>query len=145
MKTKLKKDWRGRTKSIEELHNDSKIWLSEIEFINYEIKFLEHLLSTNYIDYLDSGLHDRIEEFSKEIFNDKNIGTTLKDLIFEHENVLSDLIESDCVISNKNYAATHDNLALEINKFISKYKYLKMQIFEIVENVMQKKQQKKLK
>lgn len=145
METKLKKDWIGRTKNIEELHNDSKLWLSEIEFINYEIKFLEHLLSSNYINYIDAGLYDRIEEFTKEIFNNKNAGTTLRNLIFEHEKILSNLIESGNASSNINYKATHDNLALEINKFISKYKYLKMQIFEIVENIMKKKDQKKLK
>tara|TARA_R110001583_G_scaffold39773_2_gene127447 strand:- start:6834 stop:7271 length:438 start_codon:yes stop_codon:yes gene_type:complete len=145
MKTKLKKDWISRNKSIEELHNDSKSWLSEVEFIIYEIKFLEHLLSTNYINYIDSGLYDRIEEFTKEIFNKKNVGTTLKELIFKHEKTLSHLIQNDSAISNTNYIAIHNDLALEINTFISKYKYLKMQIFEIVDNVMTKKKQKKLK
>ncbi|REE81606.1 hypothetical protein BX611_1141 [Lutibacter oceani] len=145
MKTKIKKDWRGRVKSIEELHNDSKIWLSEIDFINFEIRFLEHLLSSKYIDYLDAGLYDRIEEFTKQLFSKKADGIELKEVILEHEKILSDLIDQNCVTSNKNYLATHNNLALEINTFISKYKYLKMQIFEVVEKVMKKKEQKKLK
>ncbi len=32
MKRKMPKDWFGRSKSIEELHHDSRNWLSEIEF-----------------------------------------------------------------------------------------------------------------
>jgi hypothetical protein len=144
MKTKIKKDWQGRVKSTEELHLDSKLWLSEIDFINFEIRFLERLLSSKYVDYLDAGLYDRIKEFTKEIFNKKADAITLKELVFKHEKILSDLIHQNCVTSNKNYLSTHNNLAIEINTFISKYKYLKMQVFEIVESVMEKQDQKKL-
>ena len=36
MKTKMKKDWFGREKSVDELHHDSKIWVSEINLIKDE-------------------------------------------------------------------------------------------------------------
>jgi len=144
MTTKIKKDWFGREKSTEELHNDSKLWVSEIQLIKDEIRFLEHLLSDNYIDVLAIGLHKKIEENVKQIALQKNIGNTLLDLINDQEKILDDLIRNDSVTGNINYSENHNKLEIEVNTYINKYKNLKQQIFKIVENVMRKKEQKKL-
>ena len=144
MKTKMKKDWFGREKSIEELHNDSKIWVSEINLIKDEIRFLEHLLSANYIDFLAAGLHIKIEDDVKQISIQKNVGTELQELINEQEKVLSELIKTESVTGNINYIENHKKLEIEVNTYINKYKELKQQIFKIVENVMKKTIQKKL-
>lgn len=144
MKTKMKKDWFGREKSTDELHNDSKIWISEINLIKDEIRFLEHLLSANYIDFLAAGLHKKIEENVKQISIQKNAGTELQDLIREQEKILSELIKTESVTGNINYIENHKKLDVEINTYIKKYKDLKQQIFKIVENIMKKTAQKKL-
>lgn len=144
MKTKMKKDWLGREKSTEELHHDSKLWVSEIQLIKDEIRFLEHLLSANYIDVLAIGLHKKIEENVKQIAVQKNIGTTLLGLINDQEKILDDLIRNDSVTGNINFIENHKKLEIEVNTYFNKYKDLKQQIFKIVENVMRKKEQKKL-
>jgi hypothetical protein len=144
MKTKMKKDWFGREKSVDELHHDSKIWVSEINLIKDEIRFLEHLLSDNYIDFLVAGLHKKIEDSVKQISVEKNIGTTLLDLINNQDKILSDLIKYDSAASNKNYLESHKQLEIEVTSYIGKYKELKQRIFKEVEKVMKKKDQKKL-
>ena len=68
----MPKDWFGRSKSIEELHHDSRNWLSEIEFINYEMKFLNNLLRSYYIDLLESGYDKHI----KAVFNQFAVDST---------------------------------------------------------------------
>lgn len=144
MKTKMKKDWFGREKSTEELHHDSKLWVSELQLIKDEIRFLEHLLSANYIDVLAIGLHKKIEENVKQIADQKNIGTTLLGLINDQEKILDDLIRNNSATGNINFIENHKKLEIEVNAYINKYKDLKQQIFKIVENVMRKKEQKKL-
>ncbi|WP_372794528.1 hypothetical protein [Lutibacter sp.] len=144
MGTKIKKDWYGREKSTEELHQDAKIWISEIHFINDEIRFLEHLLSSKYIDCLASGLAKKIEISVKKISEEKAIGQSLLEQILKQEEILSDLIKNNSVSGNTNFLETHKKLALEINSYEKKYNRLKKQIFEIVENVMKKTAQKKL-
>lgn len=144
MKTKMKKDWLGREKSTDELHHDYKLWVSEINFIKDEIRFLEHLLSENYIDFLAAGLHKKIEESVEQISVEKKIGTTLQDLINGQEKILSELIKSENVIGNKNFSESHKKLEREVNSYINKYKDIKQHIFAVVENVMKKKDQKKL-
>ncbi|MFO7674344.1 MAG: hypothetical protein R6V74_11600 [Lutibacter sp.] len=144
MKTKMKKDWFGREKSVDELHHDSKLWVSEINLIKDEIRFLEHLLSANYIDFLAAGLHKKIEDSVKQISVQKNIGTTLLEVINSQDKILSELIKYNSALSNQNYLERHKKLEIEVNSYINKYKELKQHIFKVVENVMKKKDQKKL-
>ena len=143
MKTKMKKDWFGREKSVDELHHDSKIWVSEINLIKDEIRFLEHLLSANYIDFLVASLHKKIEDSVKQISVQKNIGTTLLAVINSQNKILAELIKYDSISGNKNYLESHKQLEIEVTNYIHKYKELKQRIFKVVENVMKKKDQKK--
>jgi len=144
MRTKQKKDWDSQDKSIEQLHNDSVLWKSEINFIQDEIKFLEHLLSSKYIDFLEGGLYKKIEAPVFKISNKKTTGATLIKIINEQEAVLSKLIDNNTANSNKNYFETHKKIKKEVYQYINKFKKIKGVIFNIVEDVMRKKTQKKL-
>lgn len=144
MKNKIFKDWQNRDKSVEELHEDSKQWLSEIRFIHDEIRFLEHLLRENYIDCLAKGLYKKIKILVDKLSIERVEGKTLEIIIKEQEVILSKLIDNDSVTSNKNYLENHRKLEFEMNSFTHKYKRIKKQIFEIVENVMKSKDRKKL-
>ncbi|RXP63593.1 hypothetical protein EC396_01960 [Lutibacter sp. HS1-25] len=144
MKNKIIKDWQNREKSVQELHNDSIEWISEINFINDEIRFLEHLLSAKYIDCLAAGLYKKIDEFVDKLKEQKTIGKTLKVIIREQEAILLNLINNDSVSSNKNYLENNKKLEFEMDNYIKKYRRLKKQIFKIVENIMKQKDQKKL-
>ena len=144
MKTKIKKDWHGREKTVEELHNDAMLWKSEINFVKDEIRFLEHLLSSNYIDLLQVGLYKKIEAFVNEITIQKQNGKTLLKLIESQELVLSDLISRNCATDNKNFLKKYRSLQNEIEKYFYDFKQNKKQIFEIVEKVMKEKNKKML-
>lgn len=140
----MKKDWFGREKSVDELHHDAKLWVSEINLIKDEVRFLEHLLSENYINFLAAGLHKKIEDSIKQISVQKNIGTTLLEVINSQNKILAELIKYENVTSNQNYLESHKKLEKEVNSYINNYKELKQRIFKVVENVMKKKDQKKL-
>ena len=141
---KIKKDWYGRQKSKEELHDDSKSWFSEIDFVNDELRFLDHLLGSNYIDFMEFGLNTKIEKLVKNIKEENKIGILLKNLIQDHERTLSNLIKNDSDSGNANYMDVHKKLEFEMILFTKKYKKLKREIFSIVENVMERKAQKKI-
>lgn len=144
MKNKILKDWQNREKSAEELHHDSKEWLSEISFIRDEIRFLEHLLRANYIDCLSAGLYKKIETLVDKMSAERIAGETLEIIIKEQEAILSNLIRQDSVLSNKNYLENHRKLEFEMDYFDKKYKRIKKQIFEIIEQVIRKRDQKKI-
>jgi hypothetical protein len=142
MKTKKTKQY--TEKSIDELHSESKLWISEIAFIRDEIRFLSHLLSAKYIDYLYEGLSSKIENFTKKMTEEINSGKILVDSIETHELLLPELIEKDNLINNIQYQESHTKLKNAVEIYLVQYKILKKQIFEVVEKVMQKKNQKKL-
>lgn len=144
MKKKIKKDWFGRLKNKEEIHHDSKEWISEIHFINDEISFLENLLGSHYIECLDLGYSEKIEELTTKISQEKTKGETLYKIIVDHEKTLFDLIETESVNSNLHFLEIHDKLEREMHVFLSDYKILKKEIFSMVEKVIEKKTQKKL-
>lgn len=144
MKTKIKKDWLGRVKSVEELHNDSKLWLSEINFINDELRFLNHLLSTYYIEIIDAGFTKEVKTIVKKINHEKKSTISFLKLIMYHEKILSKLIKTKSVTSNTNYLKMHQDLELKVTDYFKNSKLLKKRIFEIVEAQMVRKEQKKL-
>lgn len=144
MTTTIKKTWSNTRKSVSELHEESKNWLSELAFIRDEIKFLNHLLSEKYIDYLFAGLGKRIEIFTKKMKVEDASGEILSETINKHELLLAELIEHNNLLTNINYIDQHKNLEKEIEIYMKKYKNLKKQIFEVVEKVMRKKNIKQI-
>jgi len=145
MKPTIKKDRDKTPKKTEELHAKAILWKSEINFINDEIRFLEHILSSNYIDCLAMGLSKRIETLVKKMSKKKKEGGKILTLINQHEGVLSVLIESDTFSSNEMFLVSHKNLENEFDNYLKHYKFIKKHIFKIIEDVMRKKNQKKLK
>ncbi|MBI9040545.1 hypothetical protein [Lutibacter sp.] len=144
MTTTIKKTWSNTRKSVSELHEESKNWLSELAFIRDEIKFLNHLLSEKYIDYLFAGLGKRIEIFTKKMKVEDASGEILIETINKHELLLAELIEHNNLLTNINYIDQHKKLEKEIEIYMKKYKNLKKQIFEVVEKVMRKKNIKQI-
>ena len=144
MKAKEKRDWYGREKSTEELHDDSKQWLSEIDFVYDEMRFLEHLLASNYISFLEHGLDEKSKKLSNEMNAEKKAGIELQTLIQKHEETLGELIKTNSVSSNTHFLDIHKKLEFEMMLFFKKYKKLKRQIFEVVEHIMRKNSQKKI-
>ncbi len=139
---KIKKDWVGKLPSTDEIHNDSKLWLSEISFIKDEIRFLNHLLSSNYIDFLSTGMRKKIDTLVKKIDDEKKIGNILFKEIKHHERTLYNLIETKQFSNKTNFIETHKKFEREIFIYSKKYKKLKRNIFKIVEDIMRKKEQK---
>ena len=131
-------------KTIEEMHNDARGWKSEVNFIEDEIRFLEHLLGFNYIELLHVGLYKKIEYFVNELSAQKQNGKTLLKLIKEHEFVLSDLISKKGakITDNMILLKKHRNLHNKIKKYFYFFKNNKKQIFTIIEKIMRKKNKK---
>ena len=144
MNTDIKKTWQNTHKSVSKLHEESKIWLSELAFITDEIKFLNHLLSAKYLDCLFEGLAKRIEIITKKMDNENKSGLVISDSINKHELLLADLIERNNLLTNINYLEEHKKLEKEVEIHVKKYRNLKKQIFEVVDKIMKKKNIKKL-
>lgn len=144
MKQKIIRDWNSREKTTEELHEDAKNWLSEIQFVKDEIRFLNHLLASNYINFLDKGLASKIKEFTTGIRNEDEVASLIIKSVSEHEKSLGKLIKTKSVTSNTHFLQQHKEIDKLVTKFYKKYKMLKKKIFNTVEDVMRKKGMKRI-
>ena len=115
-----------------------------MNFIYDEMRFLEHLLSSQYIGFLDAGLYKKIESFVVSITKKKNSIKKILKLIEEHESMLLNLTIDKSTAVKKNYLETHNDLQREVNNLYYDYREIKKQIFRIVEIEMKNKRIKKL-
>ena len=144
MKAKIVKDWLGRKKDIIELHEDAKYWLSEIYFIKDEIRFLKHLMASNYIQLLDEIAQEGIKEYCQNLNERSDMANMIIKLIKDHEKILDNLIKTKSVKSNTHFLEQHKKIDKLMKRFYDKYKKLKHAIFKTVEEAMRKKQQKRI-
>ncbi|NNC70090.1 MAG: hypothetical protein HKN90_04625 [Flavobacteriaceae bacterium] len=145
MENKIDRTWDSKIKTTEELHEDAKSWLSEIYFIKDEIRFLDHLLGSNYLQLLSSEKSKN--EVKKYIFKmnyEKELLDEIIETISTHENELGSLIKSQSVKSNPHFLERHKQLDMLTQQFFKKYKTLKKNIFLAVEEVKRSQKKKKL-
>ncbi|PIE49910.1 MAG: hypothetical protein CSA39_00220 [Flavobacteriales bacterium] len=144
MKAKIKKQWYGKEKNLEELHSDASNWMSELDFIRDEIRFLDRLMGLNYVQFIDIGLDKTVKRIVKNLSQEKQALEKMYPLIHNHNNVLVELINAKSTETDTNYLDTHLKLAKLINMYSEKYKGIKKEIFSIVEDTAKKKGIKKL-
>lgn len=144
MKAKIKKQWYGREKSDGELHKDAKYWLSEMDFIKGEMRFLDRLLGLNFIQFVNAGLEDRVNSLMRNLKEEKNAIEKIYPLVQNHNYLLMDLIKSKSVESNTNYQDTHLKLGELMDLYYEKFKLLKRELFSMVEKIAKNKDVKKL-
>lgn len=122
--------------SAEQMHQDSKEWLSELLFIKDEHLFFEDLINSFTLQLIEP------EKFSnnKEIIDALNRSQKKNNLLIEaikvHENELQIML--DGINQTKDEAAyrkSHKGLIMELSEFDKYYKSLKAQIFEIIKNI----------
>ncbi|MUU79694.1 hypothetical protein [Winogradskyella endarachnes] len=118
--------------SAEQMHQDSKEWLSELLFIKDEHLFYEDLIKTFTMQLIEP------EHFvdNKEIIDTLNRSQKQNNLLIEaikvHENDLQILLDGiNQTEQEKAYRKSHKGLILELIEFEKFYKILKKQVFDI--------------
>lgn len=119
--------------SPEDMHNDSKDWLSQLNFIKDEYLFFEHLITSlsnelsTLNDFLaDKELIDILNKSHKKVLQ-------LIAAVVKHEKALQIMLdEINQPKDEKNYKETHRKLAVEVHEFLGEHYNLKTQFFDIL-------------
>ena len=127
--------------NVEEMHNGSKEWLSQLEFVKDEHLFFEELIRSYTLQLIQP------EKFAhnKEIIDAINRSQKHNNLLIEgvkvHEKELYIMIDGiDQLKEEVAYKEKHRGLIIKISEFLTNYRTLKMQLFEIVKKI--KKEEK---
>jgi len=131
--------------SAEDMHDASKIWLSELSFFKEEQFFLEDLIKSYTLQLIDK---DRFET-SKQIIDRLSLVVKQTEVLFnavtKHEKELSIMVDGiDELEKESNYKKEHRNLIELIGEFKKRYQHVKAELFDIVKAVLKETKQHRL-
>ena len=131
--------------TIQELHEESKIWLSTIAFWKDEVKFMHHLINENFVYFLSNDEKGSLNALLKKITEiEKNKLDTLKTKVIHHEKTLSNYLQYGKELDEEKFKNDHENISKEFDFFQNNYRLVKSEIFRFAENVLKKKDIKQI-
>jgi hypothetical protein len=128
-----------------EMHQATLDWLSELNFVRDEQKFLNDLVKTHTLELTDSTIFERSRKLVGDIASSEHEVVGLMKQVQAHENLLEIMI--DDVNQPKMEAAyrdTHRDLTLSVRDYLLNYRKLKSNLFGLVSAVIKKEKQKRL-
>lgn len=131
--------------SAEEMHTESKEWVSELSFIKDEHLFFEDLVTKFTSQLIATGNFSD----SKEIVDAVNRSEKQNDMLLEavkiHEKELQIMVDGiDQKEEEKSYINKHRDLITSISEFLKDYKSLKTQLFDIIKNIKKEEKRSRL-
>jgi len=131
--------------SADEMHFESKQWLSELEFCKKEQLFFEDLIRSYTLQILDNNhfeeskiLIDRLTKIVKQT-------QTLINAVKSHEKELSIMVDGvDQIEEEAIYRKEHRNLIELIGEFKKRYQSIKTELFDLMKLVMKETKEKHL-
>jgi len=145
METKKKKHRYIEWLSAEEMHDESKKWMSELKFVKDEQLFLNDLVKSYTLQLVDSNIFNESQKIIKGISKAEKDVLALMKKIQAHENLLEIMVNDvDELKMEKAYLETHWELANKMEHYIVRYRNLKAGLFKVITSVMKKDKQKRL-
>lgn len=131
-------------KVLTKLHEQNVTWLKELEFVRDEHVFLEHLLSTHFLDLSSEKLYEPTKKLIQKLNDVDHMGNALDDAIQTHNKHVATLLESLQLTGKKDLKNEHQLIKKEFEDFHLRFKYVKKKIYNMIKSIMKEHKQKLL-
>lgn len=131
-------------KKYYELHDQSVQWINEIQFMTDEQVFLEHLLSSHFLELSSSKLYETTKRLIKKLKEVESLGNDLMDKIQLHNKHVGTIIENFNKEYQVNVDREHESIKKDLDSYLLKFRYIKKKIFGIIKSIMKEHKQKRL-
>jgi len=131
-------------KKLSKLHEQNVTWLNELEFVRDEHIFLEHLLSTHFLDLSSEKLFEPTKKLIQKLNEVEHLGNELDDSIQTHNKHVATLLESLQLSGKKDLLNEHRLIKKDFENFHLRFKYVKKKIYKIIKQIMKEHKQKLL-
>ena len=131
-------------KVLTKLHEQNVTWLKELEFVRDEHVFLEHLLSTHFLDLSSEKLYEPTKKLIQKLNDVDQMGNALDDAIQTHNKHVATLLESLQLTGKKDLKNEHQLIKKEFEDFHLRFKYVKKKIYNMIKSIMKEHKQKLL-
>ena len=125
------------------LHCRTEVWLSEIDFIRIEQKFLKELLTEHIMGLCDAQDFTTGKLLLNGINQEINIGDNLTVEINEHKINLSLFLDNIYRNKESDFRESNKYLKKEVKNYIDNFRNIKKQVFELVLYIMKKEKNSK--
>ena len=131
-------------KKYYELHDQSVQWINEIQFMTDEQVFLEHLLSSHFLELSSSKLYETTKRLIRKLKEVELLGNDLMDKIQLHNKHVGTIIENFNKEYQVNVDREHQSIKKDLDSYLLKFRYIKKKIFGIIKSIMKEHKQKLL-
>jgi hypothetical protein len=131
--------------SADDMHSNSKAWLSELKFIEDEQFFLEDLITLFTLQLIDKEHFSENKKVIKALHSSIQEDETLITTVTKHQNNLKIMVDGvDQLKEEDKYREEHKNLTVVIHQFLKEFQKLKIQLFDIIKDIKKNEKQKRL-
>lgn len=131
--------------SAEDMHDASKLWLSELAFFKEEQFFLEDLIQSYTLQLIEKERFEASKAIIERLSQVVKQTEVLSNAVAKHEKGLSVMVDGvDELAKEANYKKEHRNLIELIGEFKKRYQNVKAELFDIIKVVMKESKQKRL-
>jgi len=127
---------------IEELHQESKKWLSDLNFMADEIIFFDHLLNSYVFEPDTPLLFEDLQKYQGRLKESKKLCTKVIEDIVEHENKLGGLLEILNSTLDQAYQTKHLKNRIEIEVCLNDFRRLKKELYVYASGILRKRHRK---
>ncbi len=138
----LKRD--KKKNKLLKLHDENLHWLNELQFIQDEQVFLEHLLSAHFLDLSTEKLYDPTRKLIKKLKDVEKSNDELADTVHVHNKHMATYLESLQSNGKNDLIYEHDQIKTGFETFTRDFKYVKKKIFNMIKEIMKDHKQKLL-
>lgn len=126
------------------LHEDSVSWINELEFMNDEQIFLEHLLSTHFLDLSAEKLYETTRKLIRKLKEVEVMGEELTQEIQVYNKKIANVLEYPNITAENQLNKNHRMIQKDFDSYSLKFRYVKKKIFGIIKEIMINHKQKLL-
>lgn len=131
--------------SADELHKETKLWLSELKFMREEQLFLNKLVQSFTLQLIDSSFYQKSKTLVGQLQTAEKNSVPLFKKVQAHGNQLEILVDDiDQLKMEKAYLATHEELKGEMNDYTQGYRAIKERLFKLLSSIRKKDKRERL-
>jgi hypothetical protein len=131
--------------SADDMHDASKLWISELAFFTEEQIFLEDLIKSYTLELIDKNHFEESKAIVDKLSTLVKETKVLSNAVKSHEAELSIMVDGvDQLKDEANYRKEHRNLIELIGEFKKRYQSIKTRLFDLIKLVMKEGKQKRL-
>lgn len=132
-------------KSGAEMHEDARLWISELEFISSEHHFFEDLLNAYFLQISSKEHYNEGKGFVEALEQNREKNENLLKMITDHNNHLIVLLDGkDELEAEEKVKQEHRDLDSQMREHEARFRTLKASIFKLVGEIIRQYRQEHL-